>query len=162
MAKAEVLSLKSHIEDTAKRLLSAVSGIPDQSAVAQPPTDHVSDSEEFTLVASRNAHRSKATQTTTPVTNTSAIVNDTASAGRTCPFSGVSSSRRTYRDTLVNGPPTVVIGTSLVKGVGIHLNKHGINNLLLPRCRHPPCRPSPWHYFATPQQAVPCGPTNGR
>ena len=127
VAKAEVLSLKSHIEDTAKRLLSAVSGIPDQCAIAQPPTDHVSDSEEFTLVTSRNARRSKATQTTTPVTNTSAIVNATASAGRNCPSSEVSSSRRTYRDTLVNGPPTIVIGTSLVKGVGTHLNKRGIN-----------------------------------
>ena len=135
LAQAKIESLKSHIKDTANCLLTALSDDTDSGDVSRQSQSDIQNG-EFTLVTSRHKNRSKAIQTTDTIPSTTdGRSTPTTCASRASPSPKEPSSASSYRNMLVNGtarpapgPETLIIGTSLVRGISTHLSNRGINS----------------------------------
>lgn len=134
LAQAKLNSLRDHIKCTANELLCAVSEGSKEDL-------HVDDG--FQPCVARRRRRNRCTQTNGPTTTPNPAPPGPTNNQRVQHQGTDASSRHhnrpdhsfTYADALIrprkapNNPDTIVIGTSLVRGVGAHLKRRDIDNV---------------------------------
>ena len=156
LTQAQLDSLKDHVKDAIITVLSDANSeihVEHNSGIGTQTIPDSND-EQFQQVIRRRKRRGRATQTETPpqlseqqTRDRPGPISGNGSLNRqpldasshndrnrqhTAATSTSSRSSRSYRDAAVSRPPqapeTVIIGTSLVRGVSTHLLKRGIDN----------------------------------